>query len=99
MVMYSCRDKESEEDIENQIENADEIIGQMFCEANNQEIHASIMISRLLTHSLVNLHHLLIEQNEKITDEEISQEIIRSSSLIHSMYLATREMEGPRILH
>lgn len=99
MAMYACQNQEHAAEIEEQIEASDSLIGSMLCEANEQEIQPSVMISRLLCHGIVNLHHLLISQNEDITEDAISNEIIRSASLIHSMYAASKELEGPRILH
>lgn len=98
-VDMNTKTQEQTQAIASQIETVDGLIGEMVDCAANSEISWSVLVSRLLTHGIVGLHQLLVEQDADITEKDIHEEIIQSTNLIHQLYVAQGEMQSPRILH
>lgn len=97
--MANCKNQSELNEISNEINSVDCLIGSLVDEAADADISWSVLVSRLLTHGAIGLHHLLKEEREGITDEEIKQELLSSTAMIYELFRAQSEMAKPRILH
>ena len=95
----TCKTQEELGEISAEICATDNLIAEMVDSAADNEISWSVLVSRMLTHGIVGLHHLLQEEREGITDGEIKKELLESTAMIYELFLAQKEMASPRILH
>ena len=98
-TMPTCKTQEELNEISAEICATDNLIAEMVDNAADNEISWSVLVSRLLTHGAVGLHHLLQDEREGITDDEIKQELLSSTAMIYDLFVAQKEMAQPRILH